>query len=293
MNAATKPPAPVSPGPTASAAAGDPAAGGAAGPVVLGIDVGGSSVKAAPVEVDRGRVIGERLVLPTPSPATPAALGATVGAVVAHFGWSGPIGCTFPGVVRQDTTLTATHLDPGWVGLDAAALLQRVTGCTVSLTNDADAAGLAEAAFGAAAGHDGVVLVLTFGTGIGSALLSEGRLVPNTEFGLLPVRGRPAEERAAARIRTERGLSWRRYARLVNEYLAVVETVLWPDRIVIGGGVSADAAEWLHLLTARAEIVPAQLANDAGLIGAACWAAERRDRARARTARSAADGRTR
>ncbi len=262
MNAATTPPAGAT----------------AAGPIVLGIDIGGSSLKAALVEVRSGRIVGERLVLPTPEPATPAALGATVGAVVTQFAWSGPIGCTFPGVVRQGRTLTATHLDPGWVGLNAEEHLGRVTGCPVSLANDADAAGLAEAAFGAATGHDGVVLVLTFGTGIGSALLSEGRLVPNTEFGLLPVRGRPAEERAAARLRAERGLSWRRYARLVNEYLAVVETVLWPDRIVIGGGVSADAAEWLHLLSARAEIVPARLANDAGLIGAACWAADRQAR---------------
>ena len=255
-----------------------PATAAATGQVVLGVDIGGSSVKAARVEVGSGRIVGERLVLPTPSPATPAALGATVGAVVTHFAWSGPIGCTFPGVVRQDRTLTATHLDAGWIGLDAADHLRRITGSPVSLTNDADAAGLAEATFGAAAGHPGTVLVLTFGTGIGSALLSEGRLVPNTEFGLLPMRGRPAEERAAARVRSERGLSWRRYAALVNDYLAVLETVLWPDRIVIGGGVSADAAAWLHLLTARAEIVPALLANDAGLIGAACWAADRQAR---------------
>jgi len=256
-----------------SAVAG-PTDGSGAVDVVLGVDIGGSSLKAAPVEVATGRLLAERVHLPTPQPATPAALAATVAGAARHFAWDGPVGCTFPGVVQAGRTMTATHLDPAWIGLAADQLFAEATGCPVTVMNDADAAGVAELRIGAGAGRRDLVLVLTLGTGIGSALFWEGRLVPNTELGLLPVRGRSAEDRASARIRTERHLSWRRYAALVNEYLAVVETVLWADRIIIGGGVSADADQWLHLLRTRAELVPARLANDAGLIGAALWVAD-------------------
>ena len=246
---------------------------GAGTDVVLGIDIGGSAVKGAPVETATGRLAGARHEVATPDPATPDALGDAVAEVVRRAGWSGPVGCAFPGVVKDGRTLTAANLHPGWEGLHAEAVLGERTGCPVVVMNDADAAGLAEVRVGAAAGHRGVVLLLTLGTGIGSALLCDGRLVPNTEFGQLPLGDRPAEQRASARVRRERNLDWPAYAALVDEYLAVVETVLWPDLLVIGGGVSAEAAHWFHLLHARAPIVPARLANDAGIVGAALWAA--------------------
>jgi polyphosphate glucokinase len=246
-----------------------------AGPaVVLGIDIGGSAVKGALVEVATGRLAGARHEVVTPTPATPDVLGAAVAEVVRLAGWSGPVGCAFPGVVKDGRTLTAANLHPAWEGLDAVTALSGRTGCPVVVMNDADAAGLAEVRLGAGAGQGGVVLLLTLGTGIGSALFCDGRLVPNTELGQLPMRGRPAEHLASARVRRERGLDWPAYAALVDEYLAVVETVLWPDLLVIGGGVSAEADRWFHLLHTRTPVVPARLANDAGIVGAALWAAE-------------------
>lgn len=243
---------------------------------VLGIDIGGSGVKAAPIDPTTGTLMAERQRIETPHPATPDAVAAVVADIVASFAWTGAIGCTFPGVVQAGITRTAANLDPSWLGRDADRLLTERTGCAVTMMNDADAAGLAEMRFGAGVGHAGVVLMLTLGTGIGSALFSEGRLVPNTEFGHLPLRGKPAERRAAARIRQAKKLSWKQYAALVNEYLALVETVLWPDMIIIGGGISAQADKWFRHLHTRAELVPARLANDAGMVGAALWISEPR-----------------
>ncbi|MGH9066939.1 MAG: polyphosphate--glucose phosphotransferase [Acidimicrobiales bacterium] len=235
----------------------------------LGIDIGGSGIKGAPVDLERGELAGERFRLPTPRPAEPGAVADVVAEVAGHFGWEGAFGCTFPGVVKRGVTLTAANLDPSWVGLDAAGLLEARTGCQVALVNDADAAGAAEMAYGVGRGRAGVVVMVTFGTGIGSAVFVDGRLVPNTELGHLELDGRDAEKRAADSAREAEDLSWEAWAKRVDAYLAQLETVLWPDLIVVGGGVSKKADKFLPLLATRAEIVPAALLNQAGIVGAA------------------------
>ncbi|MFN0026831.1 MAG: polyphosphate--glucose phosphotransferase [Acidimicrobiales bacterium] len=246
------------------------------GGILLGIDIGGSAIKGSPVDVHAGRLTEQRVRHPTPEPATPDAVADTVTALVGRFPLKGPIGCTFPGVIKHGSVCTAVNLDPAWVGMDIDGLLTERTGRPVTVMNDADAAGLAEVTFGAGRDRRDLVLMLTLGTGIGSALFHDGRLVPNTELGHLSLRGQDAETLAAARIKDEQDLTWEAYAELVNGYLQLVETVLWPDLIIIGGGISADHAQWFHLLRTRAELRPAQLANNAGIIGAARWVAEQR-----------------
>lgn len=240
---------------------------------ILGIDIGGSGVKGAPVDTETGEPVVERHRIETPHPSTPKAVAETVGQVAQHFSWSGPVGVTFPGVVTRGVVHTAANVDHGWIGVDAAALFGGVldTGGTglPKVLNDADAAGVAEMAHGAGRGRDGVTLMLTFGTGIGSALFLDGRLVPNTELGHLEVRGKDAEMRASARIRDEKKLSWSDWAVRVQEYLNVVEALLSPDLIVIGGGVAKHAEKFVPELKLRAEVVGAQLANAAGIVGAA------------------------
>jgi len=237
---------------------------------VLGIDIGGSGIKAAPVDTDQGKLLAERVKLETPHPALPDAVAKTVAQLVETFSWSGPAGITFPGVVVGGVTHTAANLDPAWVGLDTRALFDQATGLTAALINDADAAGLAEMSFGAGAGQQGTVLMLTFGTGIGSALLRQGVLVPNTEFGHIEIRGKDAEYRASERAKEEHDLSWEKWAERVNEYLEHMERLTAPDLIIIGGGISRKSDKFLHLLTGlRATVVPATLHNDAGIVGAA------------------------
>jgi len=254
--------------------------------LALGIDIGGSGIKAAPVDTETGEPTAERFRLETPRPALPEAVAEKAGEVAAHFAWSGPVGVTFPGVVTRGTVRTAANMEPEWIGVDAAALFARVLrgygdpsqGDGVSqgpgalaprVLNDADAAGVAEMAHGAGRGRDGVVLMLTFGTGIGSALFVDGLLVPNTEFGHLEIRGKDAERRASARVRDEKKLSWEKWAKRVQEYLSHVEALFSPDLIIVGGGVSKHADSFLPRLKLRAEIVAAQLANTAGIVGAA------------------------
>jgi len=237
---------------------------------VLGVDIGGSGIKAAPVNVTTGALTAERVKVPTPRPALPDAVAEAVRKLVADFSWSGPVGLTFPGVVIGGVTWTAANLDPAWIGLDARALLGKAAGQEVSLLNDADAAGVAEMTFGAGAGVAGTVLLLTFGTGIGSALFSDGRLVPNTELGHIEIHGKDAEERASERAREQQGLSWEKWASRVDDYLKHVEALLWPSLIIIGGGISRKADKFIPMLTSvRAPIVPAALHNDAGIVGAA------------------------
>jgi polyphosphate glucokinase len=248
--------------------------------LALGIDIGGSGIKGAPVDTATGQLTGERFRLETPRPAAPKDVSELVGEVAGHFGWSGPVGVTFPGVIMHGTIRTAANMDPepDWIGVDAAALfgesLNPGGGTRPYVLNDADAAGVAEMAHGVGRGRDGVVLMLTFGTGIGSALFLDGRLVPNTELGHLELRGKDAEHRAAARIREEKHLNWEEWAERVQEYLTHVELLLSPDLIIVGGGVSKHADKFLPDLTTHAEIVAAQLANNAGIVGAAMTAAE-------------------
>jgi polyphosphate glucokinase len=237
---------------------------------VLGIDIGGSGIKAAPVDVTTGTLTAERVKVPTPRPALPDAVAEAVKELVADFSWPGPIGVTFPGVVIGGVTRTAANLDPAWIGLDAGALLGRAAGKEVSLLNDADAAGVAEMTFGAGAGVPGTVLLLTFGTGIGSALFTNGQLVPNTELGHIEIHGKDAEERASERARELHDLSWGKWAGRVDEYLGHVEALLWPSLFIIGGGISRKADKFIPLLSnVRARIVPAVMQNNAGIVGAA------------------------
>ncbi|MET9295176.1 polyphosphate--glucose phosphotransferase [Streptomyces sp. NPDC003077] len=242
---------------------------------VFGVDIGGSGIKGAPVDLERGDLADERYKVLTPQPATPDAVADCVKAVVDHFGWTGPVGATFPGVVTNGRTRTAANVDKGWIGLEAAALLTErlggdAGGCPVTLLNDADAAGLAEMHFGASKGRMGTVVVLTFGTGIGSAVFSDGVLLANTELGHLELDGHDAETRASTRVKDEEDLNWQEWARRVQRYLAHVEMLLSPQLFVIGGGVSRKAEKFLPLIEGiKAEVVPAQLQNNAGIVGAA------------------------
>jgi polyphosphate glucokinase len=237
---------------------------------VLGIDIGGTGIKAAPVDLATGTLAAERVKVPTPQPALPDAIADVVRDLVKGFSWTGPAGITFPGVVINGTTTTAHNLDSTWVGLDARALFAKATGLTVTVLNDADAAGVAEMKFGAGAKQPGTVMMLTFGTGIGSALFRDGILVPNTEFGHIEVHGHDAESRASERAKELHDLSWGKWAGRVDEYLAHVEALLAPDLFIIGGGISRKSDKFIPLLSSiRARIVPAALHNDAGIVGAA------------------------
>jgi len=239
---------------------------------ILGIDIGGSGIKGAPVNVSTGKLRADRFRLPTPAPSRPKAVADTVAEIVRHFEWSKPLGCTFPAIVRDGITYSAANVDKAWVGKDGRELLESKTGCPVLLINDADAAGLAEMRFGAGRKEKGVVLVLTFGTGIGSALFCQGMLVPNTELGHLELNGQDAEWRASDRARQANDLGWKKWAARVSEYLQLLEKLFSPDLFIIGGGVSKQHERFLPFLSTHTRVVPAQLLNDAGLIGAA-WAA--------------------
>jgi polyphosphate glucokinase len=235
---------------------------------VLGIDVGGSGIKGAPVDIDSGRLLAERLRIPTPQPSTPKAVAATIADVVAHFDWTGPIGCTLPSVVQNGVVRTAANIDEGWIDTDGRTLIATATGQPVTLLNDADAAGIAEMRFGAGVGRQGVVIMITLGTGIGSALFHDQRLVPNTELGHLEIRGKDAEHRAAASVRERRQLSWKDWAKYVDEYLDRLEALFWPDLVIVGGGVSTRFDRFGPLLSSRVPVVPATLGNEAGIVGA-------------------------
>lgn len=227
------------------------------------------------VDVDLGRLITDRLRVPTPTPSTPAAVAEVVAEVVGRFGWDGPVGVTLPCVIKDGRALTAANVDPAWRHTDARALLSAALGGReVAVLNDADAAGLAEVRFGAGRGELGVVLLLTFGTGIGSTLFLDGKLVPNTELGHLEVDGQDAERQAAASVRDEQHLSWEEWAPRVSRYLRVLEDLVWPDLVIAGGGVSKKADKWLPLLQVRSRVLPAALRNDAGIVGAALAARE-------------------
>ncbi|WP_149184193.1 polyphosphate--glucose phosphotransferase [Streptomyces sp. TRM49041] len=244
---------------------------------VFGVDIGGSGIKGAPVDLDRGDLAEPRHKVLTPQPATPSDVAGCVAEVVAHFGWSGPVGVTFPGVVTDSTVRTAANVDKAWIGVDAAALLgDRLGGLPVTVLNDADAAGVAEMTHGAGRGRKGTVIMLTFGTGIGSALFVDGRLVPNTELGHLELNGKEAEKHASTKAKEDKDLDWQEWAHRVRKYLAHVEMLFSPELFIVGGGVSRKAEKFLPLIkNVRAEIVPAQLQNNAGIVGAAMAAAPR------------------
>ncbi|MEU7000665.1 polyphosphate--glucose phosphotransferase [Nonomuraea sp. NPDC046570] len=237
---------------------------------VLGIDIGGTGTKGAPVDVKAGKLVQERLRLLTPQPAKPAPVADVVAQIVEHFKWSGPVGITFPGVVVDGVVRTAANMHQAWIGVDAAELFGGAR-----VVNDADAAGLAEMTFGEGRDRKGVVLMLTLGTGIGSALFLDGALVPNTEFGHLELRGKDAEQRASERAREEKGLNWEKWSQRLEEYLKHVEMLLSPSLIIIGGGISKKSAKFLPYIHIDTPVIPAALLNDAGIIGAATVARTR------------------
>jgi polyphosphate glucokinase len=235
----------------------------------LGIDIGGTGIKGAIVDTSTGQFVVERLRIPTPSPATPDAVSDIVARITEHFSWTGPIGCTFPGVVRHGVIRTAANVDRSWVDLGAEEVFARATGCAVTVVNDADAAGVAEARFGHDQARTGLVVLLTLGTGIGSAMMLDGVLVPNTEFGHLKMGKKDAEDRAAESVREREDLGWKGWGHRVGEYLRELETLLWPDLFVLGGGVSKKADKFLPHIRCSTPVVAAQLLNTAGIVGAA------------------------
>lgn len=247
---------------------------------ILGIDIGGSGIKGAIVNTETGMLTVERHRIPTPDPSTPDAVAAVIKELVDHFNWKGPVGCTFPAIIQHGVMLSAANVDDSWIGTNGQALFEEVTGCSFTILNDGDAAGVAEMAFGAGVSEageqeQGVVIMLTFGTGIGSAIFIDGHLLPNTEFGHLPIRGKDAEHRAASRIRDEENLSWKKWGGRVNEYLERMEFFFSPDLFIIGGGVSKKHEKFFPYLETRARIVPAALRNEAGIVGAAMYAEQK------------------
>jgi polyphosphate glucokinase len=236
---------------------------------VFGIDVGGSGIKGAPVDTLTGELIAERVRIKTPKPATPEAILATAVEVVRRSGWDGPVGCGFPAVIKDGIVRTAANIDKAAIGFDLQGGLEQELGYPARVINDGDAAGLAEMRWGAGRGKDGVVLMLTLGTGIGTSLFVGGRLVPNTELGHIEIRGQEAEHRAADSARKREDLSWKQYAKRLDEYLHRIEDLLWPDLVVIGGGISKKSEKFFPHLTARTKLVRAEMLNEAGISGAA------------------------
>jgi polyphosphate glucokinase len=239
---------------------------------LIGVDVGGTGIKGAHVDLASGTATGRVRIL-TPHPATPDAVAKTIAEVVEQLDTPGPIGCTLPAVVVGGTVRTAAHIDPSWIGAHAAALIGRAVGRPCTVLNDADAAGLAEARHGAARGRRGVVLVVTVGTGIGTALLNDGELVPNSELGHLEVDGKVADGWASDSKRTEKQLSWKHWATRLDAYLSHLHSVLWPELIVLGGGVVKHADKFLDAINPGCEVRVAELGNLAGIVGAAISAA--------------------
>ena len=236
---------------------------------ILGIDIGGSGIKGAPVDTTSGVLKAERHRIATPQPSTPEAVIEVVNEVVQYFDWKGPVGCTFPAIIKHGLTLSAANVDDGWIGYEAEKNLHKRTGCPLLLVNDADAAGLAEMRFGAGRNHPGVVFILTLGTGIGSAIFVNGELLPNSELGHLEVNGKEAEKWAADSVRRKKELKWKEWAERIDVYLNHLAFLFSPDLFIIGGGVSAKFDKFQPYLTTQVPTVPAQLLNDAGIVGAA------------------------
>jgi polyphosphate glucokinase len=236
---------------------------------VYGIDVGGSGIKGAPVDTQTGELLAERERIKTPKPATPQAILETAVEVVRQSGWDGPVGCGFPAVIKDGVVQTAANIDEAAIGFDMQRSLEQELGNPVRVINDGDAAGLAEMRWGAGREEDGVVLMLTLGTGIGTSVFIGGRLLPNTELGHIEIGGEEAEHRASDGARKREGLGWKEYAGRLDKYLHKIEDLLWPDLIVIGGGISKKSEKFFPHLTARTPIVRAQMLNEAGIAGAA------------------------
>jgi polyphosphate glucokinase len=248
--------------------------------IAIGVDVGGSGIKAAVVDVEAGRFRSDRLRVPTPNPSTPQACVASIGRLVKRLakssglGETTPVGIGLPGVAIDGVLKSAANIDKGWIDFPVVEQLGRSLGRPVTIINDADAAGIAEMRFGVGRDKPGVVIFLTLGTGVGSGVFVDGKLVPNTEFGQMEIRGRPAERRSAAAARVRRGLSWKAWSFDLDEHLDRIQQLMWPNLMIIGGGVSKNSDKFIPRLTVKCLVVPAQLRNDAGIIGAAIVASE-------------------
>ncbi|GFG64359.1 polyphosphate glucokinase [Mycobacterium kubicae] len=241
----------------------------------FGVDVGGSGIKGGIVDLDTGQLIGDRVKLLTPQPATPSAVAKTIAEVVKTFDWTGPLGVTYPGVVTHGVVQTAANVDKSWIGTNARDVISaELHGQDVTILNDADAAGLAEERYGAGANKSGLVVLLTFGTGIGSAVIHNGKLIPNTEFGHLEVGGKEAEHRAASSVKERNDWTYKRWVKEVTQVLVAIENAIWPDLFIAGGGISRKADKWIPLLENRTPVVPATLQNAAGIVGAAMASTE-------------------
>ncbi len=241
---------------------------------ILGIDVGGSGIKGAPVDTKAGKLLAERFRIKTPHPADPQSIGAVVEQIARNFDWKGKIGIGFPAPIKGGVALMAANISPKWVGVNVDDLFTKITGCSCTMIGDADAAGLAEMVHGAGRGNMGTVIMVTLGTGIGSALFYHGRLVPNTQLGHIEIKGKDAEARASDEARKVNELSWKKYGKRLDRYLKAVQRLFWPDLFIIGGGVSQYHDKYLPHLTVQVPVVAAQMLNDAGIVGAA-MAAER------------------
>jgi polyphosphate glucokinase len=238
----------------------------------LGIDIGGTGIKAAPVDLETGELLAQRHRLDTPRPGTPDAVTGVLGQLRDHFDWDGVVGVAFPGVVRNNTILTAANLHRDWVGKDAAALFSNAVGRRPVVINDADAAGVAEVRFGAGHNIAGTVVLITVGTGIGTAVFTDGHLLANTELGHLDIDGQEAEARASARVKEDEDLSWKKWSKRLRTFLMELERVLWPDLFVIGGGISKDFAKYCQRFDLDTPVTQAVLLNRAGIVGAALTA---------------------
>jgi polyphosphate glucokinase len=236
---------------------------------VLGIDVGGSGIKGAPVDTETGNLVAERIRIKTPKDAEPQPVADVVKDIARAFNWNGPIGIGFPAPIKAGVAMMAANISDKWIGTDADALFTKTTGCDCTMINDADAAGLAEMRFGAGRDQMGTVIMLTLGTGIGTAIFNQGHLLPNTEFGHLDMLGRDAEHRVSDAARERDLLTWKKYAKRLNRYLKEMEKLFWPDLFIVGGGISKESQKYLPLLHIRTPIIPAQLLNQAGIVGAA------------------------
>jgi polyphosphate glucokinase len=236
---------------------------------VLGIDVGGSGIKGAPVDTETGTLLVDRLRIKTPKNAEPQPVADVVAQIAKSFRWNGPIGIGFPAPIKAGVAMMAANISPKWIGTNADDLFTKTTGCDCTMINDADAAGLAEMRFGTGRDQMGTVIMLTLGTGIGTAIFHRGNLLPNTEFGHLDMLGRDAEHRVSDAARERDQLTWKKYAKRLNRYLKEMEKLFWPDLFIVGGGISKESDRYLPLLSIRTPIIPAKLLNQAGIVGAA------------------------
>jgi len=236
---------------------------------ILGIDIGGSGIKGAPVDLACGRLATERVRISTPQPATPTAVVGTIKELVSQFNWQGAVGIGFPAAIKQETVMTAANIDSSWIGTSASTYMSQEVGCPIHLINDVDAAGYCEMAFGAGKDHKGVVIVVAAGTGIGTAIFTNGTLLPNTELGHLRMYGDSAEKYASNATRKNAGISVEEWAARFGEYMRYVEGLFWPDLFILGGGISKKFDDFVHALNIKTPVVAAQHQNNAGIVGAA------------------------